>query len=146
MSKAETSFEPPNLDSMTFGEAFARCRRNERVLMRWRGNVYNISSAGDVAAGFQRQVEIDRNAMDSGSHATDAPIAGRMVTDRPIGLLRIERQANGGWLVEGRKDVQNDYMTRSDVSGAFTSTADLLRALADLLERDDEKRKEAQDG
>lgn len=174
--------ENPNLDDMTFGEAFARCRTNRRVLMRWRGSTYNISNANDVAAGVRRQADIYRerramsknmaDAMTYGMDMTrtridpkdfymgvdmakpedpdfaeiDAPIIGRMITDKRVDLLRIERQANGGWLVDGRKDVRDDYITRSDVSAAFTNTADMLRALADLLERDDEKRKEAQDG
>ena len=70
---------------------------------------------------------------------------GRMISDKPIGQLRIERQKNGGWLVDGR-DLYDHPSTRSDVSGAFTNTDDMLRALADLLEQDDKKREEKADG
>ena len=100
-----------------------------------------ISDCGSQAAGAPIAGREDPDFSE-----IDAPIAGRMITDKRVDLLRIERQANGGWLVDGRKDVRDDHITRSDVSAAFTNTADMLRALADLLERDDEKRKEAQDG
>ena len=184
--------ENPKLDDMTFGEAFAWCRKNRNPdmgdphFMQWRGDVYNIKSVGDVVSGFQRQALIDRGDAEQAQHTAEAmayffmgvdlakekgsaqrafaperawstieearnntfpdeeyPPAGRMITDKRVDLLRIERQANGGWLIDGRKDVRDDYITRSDVSAAFTNTADMLRALADLLERDDEKRKEA---
>ncbi|WP_296477000.1 hypothetical protein [Roseinatronobacter sp.] len=143
--------------------------------MRWRGEEYHIDLSADVAHGFEVDLEHERakrkpfrNAYDralaridhlegilskrivneSGSQADDVPIAGRMTSEKPIEQLRIERQANGGWLIESRDEVNSSgpFMTRSDVTGAFTSTADMLRALADLLERDDEKRKEQADG
>ena len=228
MSKAETPEKRPNIDDMTFGEAFNYCQRNNMPEITWRGQYYAVDTVSDVAEGFRRQADIDREQKAMGEHMADAlmygmgmtrtridpkdfymgvdmakpdaertatnmrpfrvaydralaridhldrviadlveknqrlersmeredpgnadidaPIVGRMISDKPVDQLRIERQVNGGWLVEGRKGVRDDYMTRPDLSGAFTSTADMLRALADLLERDDEKRKEAQDG
>ena len=93
-----------------------------------------------------QRLECSMEREDPGNADIDAPIVGRMITDKRVDLLRIERQANGGWLVDGRKDVRDDYITRSDVSAAFTNTADMLRALADLLEQDDKKREEKADG
>lgn len=160
-----------NIDDMTFGEAFAHARAHNWRLLSWRGEGYHIDLSADVARGFQRQAQIEREHMaktenpdfaelDAPEQAwstieearnntfpdEEYPPAGRMTTDKPVDLLRIERQANGGWLVDGRKDVRDDYMTRSDVSAAFTNTADMLRALEDLLHQDDAKRGEKADG
>ena len=158
--------ENPKLDDMTFTDAAECCLELGRSLMAWRGDTYNLKDDRDIQRGIARQERIDReNARalahidhlegilskriisDSGSQAADAPIAGRMTSEKPIGLLRIERHKNGGWLVDGRDNTfDRPHREATDVTGAFTSTADMLRALSDLLERDDEKRREQADG
>lgn len=178
MSKEETPSETPNLDDMTFGEAFDYCQRNNIPEITWRGQYYAVDTVSDVADGFRRQADIDREQRAMSKNMADAlkygigvartridpkdfflgvdmakpedpdfadldlPIAGRMVTDKPVDLLRVERTGNGGWLV-ARGD--SDVRVMDARMGAFTSTADMLRALADLLERDDERRKERAD-
>ena len=167
MSEAEN----PKVDDMTFGEAFKHARAHGWRLLRWRGEEYHIDLSADVARGFERQLELERarrkpfrNAYDralaridhfegilskriisdSGSQAADVPIAGRMTTDSQISFFRVERQLNGGWVFDSREITCFDpFDTKAGPAGSFTNTADMLRALADLLERDDEKRKEA---
>jgi hypothetical protein len=128
-----------------------------------KGNGAEIAgSAKNYFAGY-RQGKIDREEREQADQWTPdelerirnlkpgsiraihfAPAAGRMQSEKPISQLRIERQRNGGWMICGGDAY--DHRVIPEVSGAFTSTADMLAALTDLLERDDEERKEQADG
>ncbi|MGP9790722.1 hypothetical protein [Roseinatronobacter sp. NSM] len=162
-----------NLDRLNFGDAFRECRSQGFRLLAWRGHLYDLSKVDDVAEGFDKQAKTERRAdqwtpeqleaiynmrhvekvselefqrrlRENFVHEPDAPHppAGRMSSEKPIRLIRIERQDNGGWLVGGGGD--RLHYPNSDLSGAFTSTADMLAALTDLLEQDDVKREEGQ--
>ena len=135
---------PQKIDDMTFTDAAEYCLELRRSLMVWRGDTYNLKDDRDIQRGIARQEGIDQeNARKSGDMA-DAivPIAGRMATTGDHSNLSLRRAENGGWLVQSSA---SDPRIMADLLGSFTNTADMLRALADLLEQDDQKREERDD-
>lgn len=109
-----------------------------------------------MAADLSREKQVVKEILDRMRREYDpdfkditAAPEGRMVSERPLALVTMERKNNGGWLVEGRDghlSSEYDRHTRPSITAAFTNTADLLRALADLLEQDDKKREDRANG
>lgn len=110
-------------------------------------SIIKINKGTDIRSYFSAVRDHQHAVADAYEAANSAdrtaPI-GRMKSEKPVDVMKVERTLNGGWTVETLSS--EPYRAGSPPIGAFTTTADMLRALADLLERDDEKRKEAQDG
>jgi hypothetical protein len=119
---------------------------------RWR-KFMERANFGPLAGSQWSKAEMESMAAQAAAEDPDfadiesAPV-GRMVSEKPISSLVIQRHTNGGWLVEVRDSLTQGYdrIVRPVTTGAFTSTADMLRALADLLEQDDKKREDKDNG